>query len=57
MQFIEMRFCLVCFEWFKRYREGHEDLEDDPDSGQLSTTQNPRAVTEVYELVTRDLNC
>lgn len=23
----------VCFEWFKRFREGHEDMEDVPDSG------------------------
>jgi hypothetical protein len=47
----------VCFEWFKRFREVYEDLEDDPDSGQLSTSQNPGAVAKVYELVARDLNC
>jgi len=34
-----------------------EDLEDDPDSGQLSATQNPGAVVKPYELVARDLNC
>jgi len=47
----------VCFEWFKRFTAGHEDLKDDPGSGQLSTAENPGAVGKVYELVTRDLNC
>jgi len=31
-------------------------LEDDPDSGQLSTIPNPGAVAKVYEMVARDLN-
>ena len=31
--------------WFKRFREGHEVLEDDPGNGCSSTAQNVEMVT------------
>jgi hypothetical protein len=28
------------FEWFKRFKDGHEDLQDEPRSGSLSGSRN-----------------
>jgi hypothetical protein len=40
------------FECFKRFKDGHEDLQDDPRSGHPSTSQNADTVTNVREIVT-----
>jgi hypothetical protein len=38
-------------EWFESFREGHENLEDGPSSGQLSTDRKPKTVSKLHELV------
>ena len=38
-------------EWFESFREGHENLEDGPSSGQLSTDRKPTIVSKLHELV------
>jgi transposase len=42
------------FEWFKRFRDGCEDLQDDPRSGRPSTSRNADTIKNVPEMVTRD---
>jgi len=39
---------------YKRVIEGHKDLEDDPRSGHLSSSQNEKVVAKVGEPVARD---
>jgi transposase len=39
------------YEWFKRYKDGHE--EDDPRSGHPSTTRNADTIANGREMVTR----
>lgn len=46
--------CTHVFEWFIKFRQGHDDLKDDPRSEWLSTAQNLETATVVYESVTRD---
>jgi len=41
------------FEWFQRFREGREDLEDHLRNGRPSTEWNQGAVAKVRELVLR----
>jgi hypothetical protein len=41
------------FEWFERFRDGREDLQDDPSSGCPSTSLNADTITNVHEMVTR----
>jgi hypothetical protein len=41
-------------EWFKQFKDGREDLQDDPISGRPSTSQNSDTIANVYEMVTRD---
>jgi transposase len=43
----------VC-EWFKRFKDGREDLQDDPRSGRPSTFRNADTIANVREMVTRD---
>jgi len=48
--FVEMKFyTLRIFEWFKRLRGGHEDLEDD-----AVTCPKSRNKCESYKLLARD---
>jgi transposase len=42
------------FEWFKRFKDGREDLQDDPRSGRPSTSRNADTIANVREMVTRD---
>jgi transposase len=42
------------FEWFKRLKAGHEDLQDDPRSGPPSASRNAHTITNIREMVTRD---
>jgi transposase len=46
---------VLVFEWFKRFKDGREDLQDDPRSGRPSTSQNSDTIVNVREMVTRDL--
>jgi transposase len=40
------------FEWFKRFKDGHGDLQDDPRSGRPSTSRNTDTIANVREMVT-----
>jgi transposase len=42
------------FEWFKRFKDGREDLQDDPRSGRPSTSRNADTIANVREMVTWD---
>jgi hypothetical protein len=42
------------FEWFKRFKGGREDLQDDPRSGRPSTSRNADIIANICEMVTRD---
>jgi hypothetical protein len=42
------------FEWFKRFREGRESLEDDERSGRPTTSRNKQTIEKVCQLVTQD---
>jgi transposase len=42
------------YEWFKRFEEGHEDLQNDPTSGCPSVSRNADTISNVCEMVTRD---
>ena len=42
------------FEWHKRFTSGREDVEDDPKSGQPSTTKTAGNIGKVNELVRSD---
>jgi hypothetical protein len=42
------------FEWFKLFKDGREDLQDDPRSGRPSTSRNADTVAYIREMVTRD---
>jgi hypothetical protein len=41
------------FEWFKRFEDGREDLQDDPRSGRPSASRNLDTVANIREMVTR----
>jgi transposase len=40
------------FEWFIRFKDRREDLQDDPRSGRPSTPRNADTIANVRELVT-----
>ena len=42
------------FEWHKRFREGREDVEDDPKSGRPTTSRTNENVEHVREKVRND---
>ena len=42
------------FEWYKRFREGREDVEDDPKSGRPTTSRTNKNVERVREKVRSD---
>jgi hypothetical protein len=41
------------FEWFKQFKDGREDLQDDPRSRRPSTSRNTDTMENVREVVTR----
>jgi hypothetical protein len=46
--------CNSVFEWFKQFKDGCEDLQDDPRRGCSSTSQNADTIADVRKMVTRD---
>jgi transposase len=44
----------TAFEWFKRFREGWELLEDDELSGRPTTSRNEQTIEKVHQLVMQD---
>jgi hypothetical protein len=46
--------CSSVFEWFKRFKDGREDLLDNPKSGSPSTSRNAYTTANVREMVTLD---
>jgi hypothetical protein len=46
---------LIVFEWFKGFKDGSEDLQDDPRSGSPSSSRNANTTANVLEMVIPDL--
>ena len=42
------------FEWFKRFKDGQESVEDDKHSGQPSTCTTPETIAKVCEVILED---
>jgi len=42
------------FEWFKRFKDGRESVEDDKHSGWLSTCTTPEMIAKVSEVILED---
>jgi transposase len=42
------------FEWFKRFPEGRESLEDDERSGRPTTSRNEQTIEKVRQLIMQD---
>ena len=42
------------YEWYKRFQDGHEDVEDDERPGRLSTSTTDENVEKVKEMVMND---
>jgi transposase len=40
------------FEWFKRFKDGCEDLQDVPRSGRSSTSRNADTIANAREMLT-----
>jgi transposase len=44
----------IVSEWFKRFKDGRENFEDDPSSGRPSTSRNADTISNAREIVIRD---
>ena len=42
------------FEWFKRFKDGRESVENDKYSGRPSTCSTPEMIAEVLEVIIED---
>jgi hypothetical protein len=42
------------FDWFKRFKNGRESVEDDKHSGRPSTSTTPEIITEVLAVIPED---
>jgi len=42
------------FEWFKRFQDGRESVEDDKHSGRPSTCTTPEMIAKVREVMLED---
>jgi hypothetical protein len=50
----ETLICNCVSEWFKRFVDGREDLQNGPRSGLPSTFRNADTTANVLQMVTRD---
>jgi hypothetical protein len=46
--------CSSVFEWFKLFKDGREDLQDDARSERPSASRNADTIADVHEVVTSD---
>ncbi|GBO07733.1 Putative uncharacterized protein FLJ37770 [Araneus ventricosus] len=42
------------FEWFKRFRDGEEDVKDEPRSGRLPTSTTPDSIERMRRMLADD---
>ena len=42
------------YKWIQRFREGREDLEDDPRAGRPTTSRNAEKIDAVQHLIDED---
>ena len=42
------------YEWFKRFREGKETIEDEPHSGRPSTSKTPEMIEKERQMLAQD---
>ena len=42
------------YDWFKCFRDGKETTEDEPRSGQLSTSRTPDMIERVRQMLAQD---
>ena len=40
-----------CYDWYKRFKDGRESVDDDPSSGRPLTSTDDAHVTKVNEIV------
>jgi transposase len=45
------------YTWFTRFKNGHEDLSDDPRAGRPETSNRVEVVEKVREIIGIDANC
>ena len=43
------------YEWFKRFKEGRESLDDDERSGRPASSRTDESVEKIRELIRKDL--
>jgi hypothetical protein len=46
--------CSSVFEWFKLFKDGRDDLQDDARNERPSTSRNADTIANVHEMVTPD---
>jgi hypothetical protein len=51
---VTMLSCTRVFGWYARFRDGHENLEDDERSGQPTAAQTPDMMETVRDLISTD---
>lgn len=42
------------FEWHKRFKEGRDEIEDDPRSGRPSTSTTPENINKICNVIRKD---
>ena len=46
--------CTRVYEWHEKFKSGHDDMEDDPKPGRLTTSKNYKNIQNVNEPVHSD---